>query len=250
MPLAPESPAPLHATEIPGGWTWSGVLRRGTALRLTDLTGEGNAALTALRASDTAERYAMGDTLKQQFTSRLTTGHALYSEMGRILLSIVRDDLGGHDPFGGLGDERLLRARHGATSYQEDRNDRTRSGRAALETELAKHGLGRRDLGDVLNLFSVVDVAEDGATALREGHSRPGAEVVLRADLDVLVAVYAGPHPHRAADRATRPWDPKPIGLRIEPAEPAGPDDVVRTLRPENERGMAASELAALLGPA
>jgi urea carboxylase-associated protein 2 len=250
MPPAPESPAPLHAAEIPGGWTWSAVLRRGTALRLTDLTGGANVALTALRASDTAERYTMGDTLKQQFTSRLTTGHALYSDMGRILLSIVHDDLGGHDPFGGLGDERLLLAHHGPTSYQEQRNARWRSGRVALETELAKYGLGRRDLGDVLNLFSVVDVAQDGTTSLREGHSRPGAEVVLRADLDVLVALYAGPHPHRAAPDAPAPWDPRPVGLAIEPIDPAGPDDVVRTLREENGRGMAASELAALLGPA
>jgi urea carboxylase-associated protein 2 len=249
--------APLHTTEVPGGWTWSGVLRRGTALRLTDVEGGGNVALTALRASDTAERYAMGDTLKQQFTSRLTTGHALFSDMGRILLSIVHDDVGGHDPFGGLGDDRLLTARHGAASYQEERNARWRSGREALQTELAKHGLGRRDLGDVVNLFSVVDVAEDGTTALRPEHSSAGSTVVLRAELDVLVALYAGPHPHPlpagsagSGDAAIQPWAPKAAGLQIETAGPPAEDDVVRTLRPENARGMAASELAALLGPA
>jgi urea carboxylase-associated protein 2 len=246
---------PLHTTEVPGGWTWSGVLRRGTALRVTDVEGGGNVALTALRASDTAERYAMGDTLKQQFTSRLTTGHALFSDMGRILLSIVHDDVGGHDPFGGLGDDRLLTVRHGVARYQEARNARWRSGREALETELAKHGLGRRDLGDVVNLFSVVDVAEDGATTLRPEHSPAGSSVVLRAELDVLVALYAGPHPHPrrpddAAAGTAQPWAPKAAGLSVETAEAPGEDDVVRTLRPENARGMAASELAALLGPA
>lgn len=246
MPMTQESPTPLHTAEVPGGWTWSGVLRRGTALRLTDTTGAGNVALTALRASDTAERYCMGDALKQQFTSRLTTGHALYSDMGRVLLSVVQDDVGGHDPFGGLGDDRLLRASHGSTSYQELRNDRWRSGREALETELAKHGLGRRDLADVVNLFSVVDVAADGTTALRAGHSRPGAQVLLRAELDVLVALYAGPHPHADAGA----WDPRPVRLDVESIDPPGPDDVVRTLRGENARGLAASELAALLGPA
>jgi urea carboxylase-associated protein 2 len=248
MSKTQESPVPLHAAEVPGGWTWSGVLRRGTALRLTDLTGAGNVALTALRVTDTAERYCMGDALKQQFTSRLSSGHALYSDMGRVLLSIVHDDVGGHDPFGGLGDDRLLTGRHGPASYQEARNARWRSGREALETELAKHGLGRRDLADVVNLFSVVDVAGDGGTALRAGHSHPGAEVVLRAELDVLVALYAGPHPHEAA--GTADWDPRPVRLQIEPADPPGPDDVVRTLRDENARGLAASDLAALLGPA
>jgi uncharacterized protein len=246
---APQHQSPIHSTEVPGGWTWSGVLRRGLALRLTDPTGAGNVALTALRAADTSERYCMGDTLKQQFTSRLTVGHALYSDMGRVLLSIVRDDVGGHDPFGGLGDDRLLTARHGASTYQEVGNDRWRSGRDALETELAKHGLGRRDLGDVVNLFNVVDVAEDGATELRPGHSRPGASVVLRAELDVLVALYVGPHPHEEAATGTA-WAPRPIDLAIEPVAPAGPDDVVRLLRPENARGLAASELAVALGPA
>jgi urea carboxylase-associated protein 2 len=246
MAKTQEPPVPLHTAELPGGWTWSGVLRSGTALRVTDTTGAGNVALTALRASDTAERYCMGDALKQQFTSRLTTGHALYSDMGRVLLSIVGDDVGGHDPFGGLGDDRLLTARHGASSYQDERNGRWRSGREALETELAKHGLGRRDVADVVNLFSVVDVAEDGTTALRPGHSHPGAQVLLRAELDVLVALYAGPHPHAPAG----PWEPRPVRLDVEPIDPPGPDDVVRLLRDENARGLAASELAVLLGPA
>jgi urea carboxylase-associated protein 2 len=245
MPEHQEAPIALHTTEIPGGWTWSGVLRRGTALRVTDPSGEGTVALTALRAGATAERYCMGDTLKQQFTSRLSTGHALYSDMGRVLLSIGQDDDGGHDPFGGIGDERLVTDRYGATSYQDERNDHRRSGREALETELAKHGLGRRDLGDVVNLFSVVDVAEDGGTRLRPGHSHPGAQVLLRAELDVLVALYAGPHPH--TDPGTD-WAPRPVGLAIEPIEPPGPDDVVRGLRAENARGLAASELAVLIG--
>ncbi|MGX6449119.1 urea amidolyase associated protein UAAP1 [Patulibacter sp. S7RM1-6] len=251
---SPESTVPagvvLAESTVPGGWTWSAVLRRGTALRVVDVEGGGNVALTALRASDPAERYAMGDTLKQEFVSRLTAGHALFSEMGRILLSIVRDDVGGHDPFGGLSDDRLLARRHGAggASYQDLRNDRWRSGRAALETELAKHGLDRRDLGDVVNLFSVVDVAEDGTTALRAGHSPAGSCVVLRAELDVLVAVYVGPHPHAGVEGA--PWAPRPARLIVETADAPGPHDPVRTLRPENERGLAASELAAALGPA
>ncbi|MGE4428672.1 MAG: urea amidolyase associated protein UAAP1 [Solirubrobacteraceae bacterium] len=239
----PDRPV-LLATVVPGGGTWSGVVRRGLAVRLTDLDGDANVALTALRASDPSERYCMGDTLKPQFVSRLTAGHALYGDMGRILLSIVADDVGGHDPFGGLGDDRLLRARHGVSRYQEERNDVRRSGRAALETELAKHGLGRADLGDVLNCFSVVDVREDGTTTLRADHSRAGASVTLRAELDILVALHCGPHPHRPAGL---PWAAGPVRLEVLPVPPPGPQDPVRTLRAENARGLAASELAAAL---
>ncbi|WP_320668943.1 urea amidolyase associated protein UAAP1 [Patulibacter defluvii] len=246
MPLAPpraDNPTPLLETTIPGGWTWSSAVPRGNAIRLTDLEGGANVALTALRLADPAERYCMGDTLKPQHSSRLTAGDALYSDMGRILLSLTEDEVGGHDPFGGLGDDRLLDARHGPQDYQGQRNDRWRSGREALTVELAKHGLGRADLGDVVNLFSLVDVAADGTTALREDHSPAGAGVVLRAELDLLVALYCGPHPHAGSG----PWAPKPVALRIDPVAPPAADDLVRRRCPENARGLAASEQAARL---
>jgi len=213
---------------------------RGKLIRLTDLNGGGNAALTVFRAPDTSERYFMGDSLKQQFTSRYQEGDALFSDMGRILLSVVEDDVGGHDPFGGLSDDRLLTSRHGASSYQAERNERWRSGRDALETELSKHGLSRRDLADVANFFSVIDVLEDGTTTLRAGHSPPGGRVTLRTELDCLVAIYAGPHPHAKPGQ----WQPAPIGIEILEAGPVAADDHVRLKRPENERGMRNSELA------
>jgi urea carboxylase-associated protein 2 len=216
------------------------VVARGKALRLTDIDGGGNLALTVFRARDTSERYYMGDALKQQFTSRYEQGDILFSDMGRSLLSVVEDGVGGHDPFGGLSDARLLLRLHGASSYQQDGNERWRSGRDALETELSKYGLARRDLADVVNFFSVVDVAEDGSTSLREGHSRRGDQVTLRADLDCLVALYAGPHPHSKSSE----WLPRPIGIEIFDVGPAGPSDPVRLKRPENERGMLNSDLA------
>jgi urea carboxylase-associated protein 2 len=239
----PENPTPLVETTIPGGWTWSSPIPRGSAIRLTDVEGGANAALTALRLSDPSERYCMGDTLKPQHRSRLTAGDALYSDMGRILLSLIEDEVGGHDPFGGLGDDRLLTLRHGPQDYQSQRNGWWRSGRESLTVELAKHGLGRADVGDVVNLFSLVDVAADGTTALRQGHSPAGASVVLRAELDLLVAIHCGPHPH-AADG---PWAPKPVALRVDPIAPPAADDPVRLRCPENARGLAASEQAARL---
>jgi uncharacterized protein YcgI (DUF1989 family) len=86
---------------LPGGATWSHVLKRGTALRITDVEGGANVAAYFLNFEMTAERFNLPDTLKAQHTARLTKGHALYSDMGRILCSITEDTVGWHDPIAG-----------------------------------------------------------------------------------------------------------------------------------------------------
>src|SRR5262249_59834436 len=57
---------------IPGGCHWSGLVRRGTTLRLTDLEGGANAAVLFYNQDERLERYNMADTLKSQHTFRLT----------------------------------------------------------------------------------------------------------------------------------------------------------------------------------
>ena len=64
-------------------------------------------------ALDPIERYNMPDTLKAQFTAFLTTGRVLYSDMGRVLCSIVADDCGWHDTISGIGGADAARARFG-----------------------------------------------------------------------------------------------------------------------------------------
>ncbi|TXI27900.1 MAG: DUF1989 domain-containing protein, partial [Nitrosomonas oligotropha] len=53
---------------IPGGCHWSGVVRRGTTLRLTDVDGGANAAVLFFNQEEKLERYNMADTLKSQHT--------------------------------------------------------------------------------------------------------------------------------------------------------------------------------------
>ncbi|MDP1757477.1 MAG: DUF1989 domain-containing protein, partial [Pseudohongiella sp.] len=91
----------LWEEALPGGCHWSGVLRRGNALRLTDLTGRTNVSALFYNAEEKLERYNMPDTLKAQHTAHLTTGHALYSDMGHVLCSVIQDSCGWHDTLCG-----------------------------------------------------------------------------------------------------------------------------------------------------
>jgi uncharacterized protein len=230
-------PEPVTKTEVSlrGGQAWSGRLRRNQRLRLVDV--EGRACVSALfyNAADPLERYNMADTLKAQFTAFLTTGRVLYSDMGRVLASIVADDCGWHDTLSGLGDAAANEARFGAGSYQKLRNEWHRNARDNLLVALGKHGLGKRDVVANVNFFVRVGVDEAGGLAWVAGNSRPGVAVELRFEMETLVVLSNTPHPLDPA----KTYGPPPVELVIGDGPPADDDDPCRLSRPENGRGFA-----------
>lgn len=220
---------------VPGARHWSVELRRGYALRLTDLEGGANCAALFYNAHQYLERYNMADTLKAQHTAFLTRGHCLYSDMGRILLSITADSCGWHDAFCGVGNASLVANKYGALHYQQARNDCYQNARDSLLVELGKWGMGRADLISNVNFFSKAAVDADGALHFVAGHSAPGSQIELRAEMDTLVVLDTCPHP---LDPATH-WQPRPVRVEIVYVGPAAHDDVCRLSRPENMRGFA-----------
>src|SRR5690554_4760185 len=84
----------LYEETVPGGGHTSFVLKRGQLLRITDLEGGANVAMLLLNAEEKSERLNLPDTLKCQHTARLTAGHCLYSDMGRVLAAISADTCG------------------------------------------------------------------------------------------------------------------------------------------------------------
>jgi uncharacterized protein len=223
---------------LPGGASWSRVCRRGTALTLTDIEGGANVSALLFRASDPLERYCMPDTLKAQHVSRLTAGVALYSDMGRVLASVTEDTCGWHDTITGHATASRIAERWGAVSFHERRNEWRRSAREAFVVELAKHGLGRRDVVANANFFSKVAVGEDGELSFVGGHSASGSHVTVRFELDTLVVLSSVPHPLDPSPQ----WSPRAVRLVVASVPSVGPDDPVRVACPENERGFEATE--------
>jgi urea carboxylase-associated protein 2 len=222
---------------IPAGTHWSGVLRRGMALRVVDIEGGANLAAVFYRHDEPLERYNMADTLKAQHTAHLTSGHVLYSDMGCVLASITADTLGWHDPLGGVGDAELFASKYGVARYQQHRNAMIRNGRDSLLLELAKHGLGTRDLVANINFFSKLAIGEDGALDFVTGHSPAGAAFDLRFEMDTLAAFSTAPHPLNPSSE----YEPRPVKLiayRAYATDACVPaDDFCRSACPENERG-------------
>lgn len=227
-------PQVMWSEIVPGGGHWSCVMRRGTRLRMVALQAGANLSMVLYHAREKLERYNMPDSLKAQHTAHYTCGHVLMSDMGRSLASITRDTVGWHDPLGALLDTATLEARHGARTFQTDRNGMYRSGKDGLLIEIGKHGLGRRDLIPPVNFFTKVSVDAQGRMQFAAGHAPAGGEVELRFDMDTLVAFSTAPHPlDPAADYA-----PARIGLAAWHSGPAGPDDACRRFRPECARAL------------
>src|SRR6201986_717274 len=177
----------LYSEVLPGGATWSHVLKRGTALRITDPEGGANVAGYFLNFELFAERFNLPATLKAQHTARLTKGHVLYSDIGRILGSITDDTVGWHDPLAGLSNAALVEKKYGRLTYQQARNDWHQNARDGMTIELGKYGIGPRDLHATVNFFSKVTVDEAGNMHYVPDNSIAGSYVELRAEMNTLV---------------------------------------------------------------
>lgn len=233
------SKKPLYEKTVIGGGMWSQVIGRGKRLRLTDLEGGTNVSMLLYNADQLTERYNMPDTLKGQHVFYLTSELCLHSDMGRILCSVTKDTRGWHETVSGCSNADLIRETYGDEgNYQTCRNAFHRNGKENFLIELAKWGLGPKDLVPNLNWFSKVVTDDQGNLELVTEDANPGDSVELRFEMNTLVVLNTCPHPFAEGPD----YAPKPVKLEVFAGAPAGPDDPCRLSRPENERAFINTE--------
>lgn len=223
----------IYSDTLPGAAHWSMTMKRGFALRLTDVEGGANVGMLFYNPANMLERYNAPDTLKCQHTFKLTAGNCLYSDMGRIFCSIVADSFGWHDTVCGNSNRSKVGQKWGDRSYQKDGNAWLQNGYDAFLVEVAKYGMGKKDLAANLNLFSKVVVDDQGNLSLDAAAARTGAGITLRFEMDTLVVFHTCPHPLNAADE----YPYKPVKYELFAAEPVAADDACKNHCPENQRG-------------
>lgn len=233
--------APQHIVyreRLPAGCHTSIVLRRGYGLRLLDVSGGANVGALFFNRDDLTERYNMPDTLKAQHTAFLCQDCVLYSDMGRVLASIVEDTAGWHDTVCGTSSSGDVARQYGELAYEQARNGYRRNGRDGLLMQLGRFGLSERDLGANVNFFARVDFDAEGNLRHVADHSQAGTSVELRADMNLVVLLTTAPHPLRAA----RDYPTGDVELSVRRLGLAAADDACRLRCPENERGFRNTE--------
>lgn len=221
-----------YQTTLPGASHWSTMIRKGTQMRLRDLEGGANVGMIFLNPNQLTEKYNAPDTLKCQHTFKLTQGHCLYSEMGRIFCSIVEDSFGWHETLCGSSHASHISEQWGRRDYQGDHNAWLQNGFDSFLVEMAKYNLSRRDLCANVNWFSEVRSDEQGQLSLTR-QSEAGDEVVLRFEMDTLVMLHTCPHPLNKAAH----YPNKPVAITLEQAAAMSDDDECLNLCDENRRG-------------
>lgn len=223
----------FYEDTLPAGSHWSLVMKRGTCLRLIDRDGGVNAGVLFYNPANLLERYNAPDTLKCQHTFKLTAGHCLYSDMGRVFCAITADTMGWHDTVCGTSNKAQVSAQYGDKGYQQYRNERHQNGYDSLLIEAAKYGMGQKDLAACVNFFSKVVPDDEGRLSYQSGASKAGDYVDLRFEMDTLVLLHSCPHPLNKASEYPR----QPLVYQLRTAAPVADDDLCKNSRPENQRG-------------
>jgi len=239
-PVAGDLPEGVAADDLlweetlaPGGYASRRILR-GTRLRLIDKAGDACASLNIFNADMPTERLNVADTVKVQWNAYLGAGKLLLSDMGRVLMSILEDSAGTHDTFCGVSN-----IASNLRKYGEGRNSGAYpNGRDRLILGAAKHGLTRRDVHPCVNLFKGTRIETDGTITPVVGPFEAGQEVVLRAEMDLIVVIANCPHVLDPREG----WNSAPLRVTAWHGAITAEQDPVRNATPEGQRAFLNTE--------
>ena len=168
----------------PGGG--AGVrLARGEHLRLIDIEGGQTGDLMAF-SPDGSERLSNGRSFDYNGKILLSKGDVLWSDRSNPMLTIVSDDVGRHDFLYASCSLEMYRMQYCVTGYHANCSDNLRSA-------LRELGIEADSLPTAFNFFMNVDVLADGRLKILPPKCRQGDSMVLRAEMDLAIAISACP---------------------------------------------------------
>jgi len=150
------------------------------------------------------------------------------------MITVTSDTAGTHDAFCGASNQASNARKYGdGFNHGAHPNARDR-----FVLGVAKFGLGRKDIHPCLNWFKGARVEDDGTMTPQIGPFSPGREVILRAEMDVIVVLANTPHvlDPRPAYSVT------PVRLTAWTGEVTREDDSFRTATPEGLRAFLNTE--------
>jgi len=192
---------------IAAGEPYMHTMKRGQTVRIVDL--EGNQAVDTLfyNAHNKEERYDANTTIREQGNIYLTTGTALMSNTGNVMLRITADTCGRHDTLGGA-----CSAESNTVRYALEKRH-MHSCRDNFLMALAQHdiGLSKRDLPSNINFFMNVPVTPAGQLSFADGISSAGRYVEMRAEMDILILISNCPQLNNPCNA----YNPTPVEILI-----------------------------------
>lgn len=219
---------------LPGGHHWSGRIQKGTILQFKALGANANVSIFCVNAEDKLERFNMPDSLKGQHTAYLTASNVLYSDLGRVMASFVRDDHAWNDVICAPSTAIQIEKKYGQRTFQDARNDMYQSAQDGLLVEMSKFALGQVDLSATVNLFSKVTPDDEGSLSYISSDNTDQI-IELRFEMNCLVFLSAAPH---ALDNISQ-YQPADVQMKLFKALPLNETDICRDSCQQNRRAFA-----------
>ena len=168
--------------------SWSGIVKKGQRLKITDIEGQQAVDFLCYDNNDRSDRYSATNTMKVQGNIYVGLGSILYSDSGTQLLEVVEDTTGKHDTVYGCCSNPNNLLRYGVKT--------TESCYTNFEIELAKNELGKDSIVPNVNWFMSVPVLEDGTAGVDNVVLQPNSYVTLLAKTDTLAVLSNCPQMH------------------------------------------------------
>lgn len=162
------------------------ALKAGQSIKIINTHGNQVVDTWAFNAHDLAEFMSMEH--MRAFINRIRPrpGDKLATNKRRPILTLVEDTSPGiHDTFIAACDIYRYQGL-GCTDYHDNCADNLRAGMAGL-------GIAPPEVPSPLNLWMNIPINADGSIDWKEPVSKPGDYVVLRAEMDCIVAMSACP---------------------------------------------------------
>ncbi|CUX70368.1 MULTISPECIES: urea amidolyase associated protein UAAP2 [Agrobacterium] len=190
---------------VPAENPFSTFIRKGATVRIEDTYGQQAIDTLFYNARDFSERYSGQDTVRAQGAAYISTGTKIMSCEGRVMLTVTADSCGRHDTSAGACscESNTVRFGHG-TKYLHACRDN-------FVAEVAKYGMGKRDVVSNINLFMNVPISPNGGMTIVDGISAPGDYVELVAEMDVLLVISNCPQINNPCNG----FDPTPIRVLV-----------------------------------
>jgi hypothetical protein len=171
-------------------------------LRIIDPQGGQSGDLVAYSA-DGAQRLSSGRTIDYGGKIYVSAGDVLWSDLSNPMLAIVSDDVGRHDLLFAPCSIEMYRKQYGVTGYHANCNDN-------IDSALRELGIESAGSPSSLNFFMNAEVTPDGRIVFAPPKSRAGDSMVLRAEMDLAIALTACP-----ASTCNGGAPPRPLAYEI-----------------------------------
>ena len=188
---------------VPAKSSWSGIIKKGQRLKITDLEGQQAVDFLCYNNNDRSDRYSATNTVKVQGNVYVGLGSILYSDSGTPLLEVVEDTIGRHDTVYGCCSNPNNMLRYGVET--------TESCYTNFEAELAKLGMGKEAIVPNVNWFMSVPVLEDGSAGVDNVVQKINSYVTLVAITDTLTVLSNCPQMHNPCNG----YNPTPVKIEI-----------------------------------